>query len=142
MNVLVDTSVWCLVLRRRQRQLSAAQAQIRDEVAELIREGRAQLIGPVRQELLSGIRSADQFERLRADLRAFAEPVLTTEDYEEGARACNRCRARGVAGSAIDFLICAVALRRHWHVFSADQDFTRYARHLPLRLHQPRTQPI
>ena len=72
------------------------------------------------------------------DLRAFEDPRLGVEDYEAAALASNDCRAAGVSGSAVDFLICAVALRRNWPVFTMDHDFTRYARHLPLRLHQPR----
>jgi len=138
MNVLVDTSVWSLALRRRSRDLNPDETLIRDELAELIREGRAQLIGPVRQEVLSGIPSHIQYERLRRGLRAFEDPPAEVEDYEEAARASNRCRTAGVSGSAIDFLICAVALRRSWTVFTTDKDFARYARFLSLRLHMPR----
>lgn len=140
MTVLVDTSVWSLALRWRSRSLSAEEELVRDELAELIREGRAHMIGPVRQEVLSGIRSRSQYERLRQDLRAFEDPRLSVEDYEETALASNNCRAAGVSGSAIDFLICSVALRRNWAVFTTDQDFARYARYIPLRLHQPRSQ--
>ena len=138
MTVLVDTSVWSLALRRRSRSLSAEEELVRDELAELIREGRAQMIGPVRQEVLSGIRRRSQYERLRQDLRAFEDPRLGGEDYEEAALASNHCRAAGVSGSVVDFLICAGALRRNWSVFTIDKDFARYARHLPLRLHPPR----
>lgn len=139
MRVLVDTSVWSLALRRRAQYLSAQEGRIRDELAELIREGRAELMGVVRQEILSGIRSGAQFERLRQELRAFPDPRLEADDYEEAAHSGNLCRAAGVAGSAVDFLICAVALRRDWPVFTVDADFPRYARHLALRLHGPRT---
>jgi len=138
MMVLVDTSVWSLALRRRARDLAPEQKRIRQELAELIREGRAQLLGVVRQELLSGIRGETQYEGLRADLRAFDDPRMTVDDYEEAGRAHNRCRARGVAGSTIDFLVCAAALRRDWPIFTTDQDFLRYARCLPIRLHHPR----
>ncbi len=138
MTVLVDTSVWSLALRRRSRSLSAEEELVRDELAELIREGRAQMIGPVRQEVLSGVRSRSQYQRLRQNLRAFEDPRLGVEDYEEAALASNHCRAAGVSGSAVDWLVCAVALRRNWLVFTIDKDFARYARHLPLRLHQPR----
>ncbi len=138
MMVLVDTSVWSLALRRRARDLDLQQKRIREELAELIREGRAQLLGVVRQELLSGIRRESQFEGLRADLRAFDDPRMTVEDYEEAGHAHNRCRAKGVAGSTVDFLICAAALRRDWPIFTTDQDFLRYARCLPIRLHQLR----
>ncbi|MGH9549894.1 MAG: PIN domain-containing protein [Terriglobales bacterium] len=47
----------------------------------------------------------------------------------------NTCRARGIAGSAIDFLICAVAHLRQWEVFTTDRDFARYSKVLPIRLH-------
>jgi predicted nucleic acid-binding protein len=141
LTVLVDTSVWSLALRRRSRSLSPTEELVRDELAELIREGRAQMIGPVRQEVLSGIRNRNQYERLRRDLRAFEDPRLGLEDYEEAALASDHCRAAGVSGSAIDFFICAVALRRDWPVFTTGKDFAHFARHLPLRLHQPRPIP-
>jgi predicted nucleic acid-binding protein len=140
MLVLVDTSVWSLALRRQSTTLSREQALARRELTELIREARVQLVGPVRQELLSGIREPLQYERLRDDLRAFADPVIFIEDYEEAAAASNRCRAHGVNGSAVDFLICAIAMRRNWHVFTTDADFVRYSKHLPLQLHLIRSQ--
>jgi hypothetical protein len=136
--VLVDTSVWSVALRRQGGRLTAAEGAVREELAELIREGRARLIGPVRQELLSGIRTEAQYQRLRQHLRAFPEPQLAVEDYEEAAQAHNRCRAQGVSGSAIDFLICAIAMRRNWHIFTTDRDFVNYARVLPLGLYRSR----
>lgn len=139
MMVLVDTPIWSLALRRAPKNLSREQEALRNELAELIREGRAQLLGPIRQELLSGIRHAAQFRRLRQHLRAFEDVPLATRDYEEAAHASNQCRAAGVAGSSIDFLICAVALARQWPIFTSDRDFVEYGRHLPLHLYPPRT---
>ncbi len=55
MNVLIDTSVWSLAFRRA-RGSSRADAQIVAELTELIQEGRVLLMGPIRQELLSGAR--------------------------------------------------------------------------------------
>lgn len=135
--VLVDTSIWSLAYRRRHAARGVEEEQVREELAELARQGRAQLIGPVRQELLSGIRSESQFEKLRAALRGFDEVTLLIEDYEDAARFDNRCRSNGIAGSAINLLICAVAVRRDWAVFTSDPDFDRYARILPIRLHPP-----
>ena len=138
MMVLVDTPVWSLALRRKPEDLNARELRITQALAELIREGRAQITGVIRQELLSGLRESDRFEKLRGYLRAFEEPQLDPADYEEAARMNNRCRSRGVAGSAIDFLICAVAKRRSWQVLTTDQDFERYQRVLPLKLHRIR----
>lgn len=133
--VLVDTSVWSLALRRRSHHLSAAERRTVDEWMELVRSGRIRLAGPIRQELLSGIRSETQFDRLDAALRAFPDEKLETEDYVEAARCFNFCRSRGVAATHIDLLLCAAAMRRDWSIFSIDADFRRYARVLPLRLH-------
>lgn len=133
--VLVDTCVWSLALRRVQGSLGGADLAIVGELAELIRHGRAQLAGMVRQELLTGIRRAEQFARLQHDLRAFPDPRLDAADYEAAASAANACRARGVSGSAVDFLLCAVALRRGWAIFTTDRDFAAYALHLPIHLH-------
>jgi len=135
MMVLVDTPVWSLALRRRPEHLSESQQGLVDVLAELIREGRAQTLGPVRQELLSGIREETQYKRIRDYLRAFREPSLEVEDYEDAARMSNQCRSGGIAGSLVDFLICAAAHRRNWTIFTTDRDFKNYASVLPLRLH-------
>lgn len=135
MMVLVDTPVWSLALRRRPEHLNGQEQQLTQTLAELIREGRVQMLGPIRQELLSGIREEAQFRKLRDYLRAFLEHPLEAADYEEAAHMNNRCRAQGIAGSAVDFLICAAAHRRGWSVLTTDQDFQNYASVLPLRLH-------
>lgn len=138
MNVLVDTSIWSLALRRKAQDLNPAERAAVAELANLIKEGRARIIGLVRQELLSGIKTASHYEKLRAALRSFPDGPVATADYETAARAGNECRARGVAVSASDILICAIAIARDWAVFSADSDFKSYARILPLKLHAPR----
>jgi predicted nucleic acid-binding protein len=136
MLVLVDTPVWSLALRRMSTDLNPRAQRVTTALQELIREGRAQLLGSVRQELLSGIRQEPNFRKLRDQLRAFDEPRIDVADYEEAAHINNQCRSRGIAGSAIDFLICAAASRRDWQIFTTDQDFTRYASVIPLRLYQ------
>jgi predicted nucleic acid-binding protein len=136
MMVLVDTPVWSLALRRRPETLSPQDQRLTQALAELIREGRVQIVGPIRQELLSGLREDAQFRRLRDDLRAFPENPLELGDHEEAAQMNNLCRSKGIAGSAVDFLICAAAHRRTWAIFSTDQDFQNYASVLALRLHR------
>jgi predicted nucleic acid-binding protein len=133
-NVLVDTSVWSLALRRREPEDAP---QVR-ELQELILEGRVVIIGPVRQEVLSGIRHAAQFRRLRAALRAFPDLDLNAEDYERAAELFNLCRGRGIQGSNTDFLICAVAERRRMSILTTDLDFPRFGEQIPLRLHEAR----
>jgi predicted nucleic acid-binding protein len=138
MNVLIDTSVWSLALRRKNESLNTNERFLVAELSELIREGRARMIGLVRQELLSGIKTTEQYEKLRLHLRSFPDEVVDTSDYEEAAKAGNRCRAKGVVVSIADILLCAVANKRLWTIFTTDPDFSNYAKVLPLRIHAPR----
>jgi predicted nucleic acid-binding protein len=138
MNVLVDTSVWSLALRRKNESLSTNERFLVTELSEVIREGRARVIGLIRQELLSGIRTAEQYERLKLYLRSFPDEAVDTSDYEEAAKAGNLCRAKRVVVSIVDILLCAVAIKRSWAIFTTDPDFFNYAKVLPFRLHEPR----
>jgi predicted nucleic acid-binding protein len=137
-NVLIDTPVWSVALRRAAGHLSPSQQQVLRSLEELISEGRAELLAPVRQELLSGIREPSQFERVRRSLRAYDDIPLTAEDFEEAARMSNLCRAKGVTGSGVDYLICATAALRELSIFTLDHDFDSYAKHLPIRLFKVR----
>jgi len=136
LDVLVDTSVWSLALRRKSSDLSPREAAIAAELSELVGSGRVRLIGIVRQELLSGIKTAEQHEKLRKALRAYRDEPLDMGDHEAAAQAYNTCQSRGVPGSAVDFLICGIALKREWAIFSTDPDFMRYAKVLDLKLHR------
>jgi len=131
MKVLVDTSVWSLALRRRAK----VQDPLVAELHLLIDEGRVAIIGPIRQEILSGIQQADAFHRLREQLRGFEDERLDAPDFERAAEHFNTCRGQGVQGSNTDFLICAIAERRNFPILTTDDDFDRFARVLPITLY-------
>ena len=136
MIVLVDTTIWSLALRRK-RPTTREQLLI-NELSELIKELRAVLIGPIRQEVLSGIPDPVKFEEVREHLVAFDDLPIIGADYEEAARAFNICRKKGVQGSHIDFLICAMAKSHSTAIFTTDKDFVNFAKHLDIELHKPR----
>lgn len=131
MRVLPDTPIWSAALRRRGGAANAYRA----EMARLVNHGAVEIMGPIRQELLSGIREQSQFEQVREHLRRFPDLQITTDDYEEAASFCNRCRSKGIQGSATDFLICAVATQKDLVIFTDDRDFVSYSKVLPIRLY-------
>jgi predicted nucleic acid-binding protein len=135
-TVLVDTTIWSLALRRRGHQLSPGERRLVEEWTELVASGRAALTGPVRQEVLSGIRSPEAFESLHEKLSFFLYLENLPGDYVRAARFFNLCRAHGVAGSHVDMLICAVSYRYSVPIFTTDPDFGGYSKHLPIRLHE------
>lgn len=136
MIVLVDTPVWSFAFRNQKR--NALHQNLVDELKELIQETRAVMIGPVRQEILSGIPGKRQFDTIKNHLSEFDDLSINQEDYDHAARLFNICRANGIQGSQTDFLICAVAERHTASVFTTDADFQHYTKHFPVHLHYPR----
>jgi len=134
MNVLIDTSIWSLVLRKSKPKNQSD--EIQKLVADLIQEYRVSMIGPIRQEILSGIANQQQFIKLRNILRSFEDLPLSYLDYERAAEMFTICRKRGIQGSHTDFVICASAERYKLSIFTLDGDFQHYAKLLPVHLFQ------
>lgn len=132
MRILVDTSVWSLALRRTKRGESSHAGELRN----LITDHRVEIIGPIRQEILSGIREDAQFKKLEKHLAAFPDIPITTDDYVMAAGFFNLCRAKGIHGPNTDFLICAVAVRCRCAIYTTDKDFPLFAKHIPIALHK------
>ena len=95
------------------------------------------MIGPVRQEVLSGVRDPKQARKLRDVLRAFPDLPIDRPDYETAAMYFNTCRAHGVQGTHTDFLICALSVRYSSPILTSDRDFEGYSSHVPIRLFDP-----
>lgn len=137
MIVLVDTTIWSLALRRRPQSLNDQESLLVEEWARLVRSGEAVLIGPIRQEILSGIRSEGSFIAIQESLGDFRYLEIIPSDYDQAARFFNLCRSHGITGTAVDLLICAVAHRCDVPIFTTDADFQYYAPHVEIRLHEP-----
>jgi predicted nucleic acid-binding protein len=136
MNVLVDTTIWLLAFRRSNKQQSP---HLVHELEELIREARVEIIGPIRQEILSGISEKHDFYELRKAIRSFPDLTLESSDFERAAEIHDACRTTNIQGSNRDFLLCAVAESRKLALFTTDKDFHRYVNHCTLHFHSPRS---
>lgn len=135
MKIIVDTCIWSTALGRK----NVEHNPYIDELRNLIEEIRVQLIGPIRQELLSGIKSKKQFNLLKRHLEAFEDIELEAEDYELAAEYFNAARKKGIQVSNTDFLICAISSRRKMPILTTDKDFTNFQSVFPVSLHVPRT---
>ena len=132
MKIIVDTCIWSAALRRTKQVKSVAVEELRC----LITDHRVQMIGPIRQEVLSGIRNASQFRRLSRHMASFPDLPILTEDYVLAAKYFNLCRGKGIQSSNTDFLICAIAVNWKCAVFTTDGDFDMFAEHIPVVLHK------
>lgn len=131
MRVIVDTVVWSLALRR-----SDPSAAVCRELTSLIEDQRVVLLGPIRQEILSGYSEDDQFERLRSRLSYFDNEPILDGDYVRAAQYHSSCRRKGIQGSHTDFLICSCAFRLDASVYTRDGDFQHYSNVLPVSLYE------
>lgn len=133
--ILLDTSVLSKTFRR--RQPGATERRVREAVDGLL-AGDEPLGLPaiVVQELLSGIRSEEQFAALESRLlSAFAIVHPATQDYVDAARLTNKCLTVGLNVSGIDCLIATLAISGEHVLFAIDSDFSAIARHAPLKLY-------
>lgn len=132
MKVIVDTCIWSLALRRDKQSYDPSV----QELNRLVKKHQVQMIGPIRQEILSGIPNESQFKKLKRHLDSFPDIPVTTGDYVAAARYFNLCRSKGIQGSNTDFLICAMANRNKCVVFTTDKDFIYFSRHIKIELHK------
>lgn len=130
MKVVVDTPIWSYALRS-ERDGYELHVQ---EFEALISDQRVLMLGPVRQEVLSGYSNKSKFDKLNTKLKYFEDTQIVDDDYVQAATFSNTCRSKGVQGSHIDFLICAVAFRLKSEIFTTDNDFSYYEKHIPIQL--------
>lgn len=119
--VLVDSSVWIRVQRRR---ASLADSIPADEEAalcpvvfmEVLRGSRTETYGVVREMLTSA---------------AMLDDPVPLERFEEAARIYMNCRSAGVTPSAMDCLVAACAIAHDVPLVHDDGDFVHIARVIP-----------
>ena len=129
--VLVDTPIWSYALRSKKPEFEQHSAHLQT----LIQLQQVVIIGPIRQEILSGYSDLAKFSLVRDKLSGFENTPITASDYVQAAECFNRCRQNGVQGSHIDFLICAVSLRLCVEIYTTDKDFENYQKYLPIKLY-------
>jgi predicted nucleic acid-binding protein len=129
MKVIVDTCIWSCALRHKNPNI-----EIEKKLKEIIKDGRLVIIGPIRQEILSGISKETQFGSLKEHLYPFEDVPLTTRHFIKAAEFSNSCMKKGIQGSITDFLICSVAYLENIEIFTTDLDFKNYKKYLPIEL--------
>jgi predicted nucleic acid-binding protein len=104
------------------------------QLKDFVNDGRVVMIGPIRQELLSGISNPSQFNKLKHTLSFFEDIILKTDHFVKAAEFSNLCRKNGIQGSTTDFLICAVSNLEKLSIFTVDNDFINYNKYLKIKL--------
>ena len=71
------------------------------------------------------------WNRIEKQLDPFPDLALQKSDYVSAALCSNRCRAKGIQGSAVDFLILAAAINNDCSIFTVDDDFKHFQSAIP-----------
>jgi predicted nucleic acid-binding protein len=130
-NLLVDTSVWSLALRRDRPPNTPEVAMLAHalEAGELV-----VTTGLVLQELLQGFRGPKATKQIRERFSALPLLVPDLEDHVKAADLRNLCRPRGARIGTIDALIAQLCIRHGLTLLTTDRDFEAVAAHTSLTL--------
>ena len=124
--ILVDTSIWILLLAKQSRIVIPA-----EKLALLA------TCPPVVQEILQGVKDPSAQSKLASGLKAlsiYANP-MPLEIFEEASQIYRDGRIQGFTiRSSVDCLIAAVALRYDLLIWHHDRDFDLIAKFRPLRV--------
>ncbi len=103
-------------------------------MTELLQEDRAAVTSPILFELLQGVHSGEEFDRLRDHLLSLHQFPVTASDWLKAAQWAQRLRRAGVTAKTVDLLIAYKAMRHRCVLLHADQDFDRIARKVSLKV--------
>ena len=131
MNLMVDTSVWSLALRR---DLPLVLPHVTALRQALESEALVVTTGLVLQELLQGFAGP----RARKDIIEHfgALPMISPsrEDHIAAAELRNTFRRAGVQMGTIDALLAQLCIHHGLTLLTTDKDFSHAARHCPLKV--------
>ncbi len=131
--IVLDTTVLSLAYRRR-RGSAEEPLPVRALREMILEDIPLSVPGIVLQELLSGVRTNEQFHRLHGLMEGFPILMAEHEDHVTAAQISNTCRRHGVTAAAVDCLIAAMAVTRDAQIFALDEDFEDMAPHCSLQL--------
>lgn len=131
--IVVDTSVLSLAFRRRVN--TYPEPRLARILRHLVEQDQPVAIpGIVLQELLSGVRTEAEFERLRDLIEGLPLILATGEHHLCAARIANACRQAGIVVSTVDCLIAAMAIETKSQLLTGDRDFEQISSCCALRL--------
>ena len=129
MNLLVDTSVWSLVLRR---DAPAGVPEAEFLRAALARGDSIVTTGLVLQEILQGVAGAKMRTAIQERFAALPFLVPDRSDHIRAADLHGAARRKGIQVGTVDALLAALCLRHDLTMLSTDADFKDLRKVAPL----------
>jgi predicted nucleic acid-binding protein len=134
LNLLVDTSVWSLALRRDAPQAVPEVGALGDA----LQAGRLIVTtGVILQELLQGFAGPRARDQILGRFAALPLVAPDRRDHVEAAGLRNACRRAGLQLGMIDALLAQICIRHGLELLTTDQDFHRIVGRTGLRVWRP-----
>ena len=123
---LVDTSIWIHALRPRGNR------NIQEKLRPLILARQAALTEWIVLELMTGIRSTEEYKALSTFLAPVPRLPINLTCWESAYKLVADLRKKGTTPSAADSIIAAVSIHHEVPLIHLDEDFVRMVPHTKL----------
>jgi hypothetical protein len=127
-NVLVDTSIWILALRKNPDKAA------KSRLDTLLSEDRVAVSPPIKLELLGGTKTEAEYEKLSQRLDALESLPVDEAIWNKAAKLAFSLRRKGVTVPYINLAIACVAMNNDAVLLHADSDFDLIAQHSKLKV--------
>lgn len=116
-KMIVDTSIWIEYFKNR------------PEVVKIIEDGlmnnRIFIIGPSISELLQGVKSEEEYDKLVNCIEAVPYLQADVTDWKKAGSISFQLRKKGITIPLTDVIISAVAVNNEAEVYTLDQHFAQ-----------------
>ena len=123
---LVDTSVWIFALRK------DFVPPIKERIGELLKDHVVLINGMIKLEILGGVKTKKEFERLKTRLDSLYEVAINSMVWQIAYKIAFELRRKGITVPYTDILIAACALKSGAVLIHADRHFDLMAPHIRL----------
>lgn len=126
--VIVDTSVWIDFLKGRETKQVQKLEELLSEETDIF------ITGLIFQEVLTGIKSKKEREKVRSELEHFVLVNPSLDTHIQAAEIFDGCKKKGFTiRSIIDCLIASLTLEYDLTILENDKDYTFISEVYPLK---------
>ena len=126
--VLIDTSAWIFALKK------SFHPFVKERVEKILMESDVAINGMIEVELLGGVKTEKEFERLKSRLDALYYIEIDRLLWDDASQLAFRLKRKGVHVPYADILIAATAIQEKATLVHADAHFDVIAKHSELKV--------
>jgi len=116
-KIIVDTSIWIEYFNNN--------TNIVNFIEKRIMEDCLFMTGPIVTELLQGVKTEKEYEKLKNSIDAIPYLEITLENWKKAGNISNKLRRKGIKIPLTDIIISAVAISNDAKVYSLDKHFEK-----------------